>query len=125
MTTTQAAPLQEADQLDEPADWVISWRLINREPPGRTPTDKEIRLAVWFLLDRDWPCTAISERTGLPRNAVTRVYDLRRLAAQPDRPTGRNGGRTPADARAMRPHWRHLLCLGAVLRRHAAVKSQR
>lgn len=101
----------------EPPDWVIAHRLVRGKAPGRNPTEAEIRLAVWFLLDQGRTVQEITEDTALSENAVTRIYDLRRLATKKDRPRGPKGARNPQDARALAPHWYHVMLLAGAYAR--------
>jgi hypothetical protein len=100
---------------DSPSvDWVVSYRLIWGIPLNCVPTRAEIRLAVWYLLDRGLGVRAIVARTGLGKDVVTGVQDLRKqtrwstTAGSPER------RRRAVRARAARPHWRHLRLLGVV-----------
>jgi hypothetical protein len=58
---------------------------------------------VWLLLDRGYTPRQVETHANLEEAYVAGVATLRKFAAQPDRPRGRNGGRNPADARAMGP----------------------
>ena len=62
------------------ADWVVAWRIIYQQPLNCEPTRREIRLAVWYLFDRGLSISAIMTRTGLSKEVVTGVQDLRKQA---------------------------------------------
>lgn len=102
-------------------DWVIAYRLVRGEEPGRTPTEAEIRLTVWFLLDQGRNVAEVIDITGLPEKAVVRTYDLRRLATKPDRPRGPGGARNPQAARALVPYWYDVWLLGGAYARDRKV----
>lgn len=97
-----------------PADWVVAFRIISGIPLGCEPNQAEIRLAIWYLIDRGYGVRDIATRTGLGKDVVTGVQDLRKqtrwstTAGSPER------RRRAVRARAARPHWRHLRLLGAV-----------
>lgn len=97
-----------------PPDWVVSWRLVYQEPLNCEPTRAEVRLAVWYLLDRGYGIRAIMARTGLSKDVVTGVQDLRKQACWPVKGATPDRVRRARRARAARPHWRHLWMLGAV-----------
>lgn len=119
MHWTQRPPADPRES--EPPDWVIAHRLVCGAEAGRKPTEAEIRLAVWFLLDQGRNVAEIVEDTVLSEKAVTRVYDLRRLAMKKNRPRGPGGARNPQDARALAPHWRDVMLLGGAYARSRRV----
>lgn len=96
------------------ADWVVAWRIVYQEPLKCEPTRAEVRLAVWYLLDRGHGIRAIMARTGLSRDVVTGVQDLRKQARWSVKGATPDQARRARRARAARPHWRHLWMLGAV-----------
>ena len=96
------------------ADWVVAWRIIYRQPLNCEPTKREIRLAVWYLFDRGLSIGAIMTRTGLSKEVVTGVQDLRKQARWSTADATPERIRRVRRAQAARPHWRHLWMLGAV-----------
>jgi hypothetical protein len=102
MTAATLTPIIDADRELRP-DWVVIARIMWGEDPQCDPTEAEVRLAVWLLLDQGYTPRQVETHANLEEAHVAGVATLRKFAAQPDRPRGRNGGRNPADARAMGP----------------------
>lgn len=96
------------------ADWVVAWRIVYQAPLNCEPTRAEVRLAVWYLLDRGYGIRAIMARTGLSKDVVTGVQDLRKQARWSVKGATPDQARRARRARAARPHWQHLWMLGAV-----------
>ncbi|HZE01528.1 MAG TPA: hypothetical protein VE155_07160 [Pseudonocardiaceae bacterium] len=83
-----AAPVinecENVGEVDEVADWAVSWRLMNFQDPGLRPaTAAENRLAVWLLLDCGHDQSDIRDRTGLTKGVVYEVVKQRRAASRP------------------------------------------
>jgi hypothetical protein len=96
------------------ADWVVAWRIIYQQPLNCVPTRAEIRLAIWYLLDRGLSVRAIVARTSLSKDVVTGVQDLRKQTRWSVKTGSPERRRRAVRARAARPHWRHLRLLGVV-----------
>jgi hypothetical protein len=114
-----SAALQEQTEVvnpreGQPADWVVAWRIIQGIPLGCQPTRAEIRLAVWYLLDRGLKVPPIIVRTGLTEREVDTVAELRRRSRWSTTQGPKVRRQRARQARAARPHWQHLTMLGAV-----------
>jgi hypothetical protein len=99
---TLTPPVVDEDREARP-DWVIVARIMWGEPPLCEPTRSEIRAAVWLLADQGYRQSEVIRHTRLPKRAVESVYDLRKLAQEPDRKRGPHGGRRPQDVRELAP----------------------
>lgn len=79
-----AAPVAlDCDTDDAAADWVVVWRLMRSQDPGRTPTPAEKRLAMWLLLDLGCDQTQTRALTGMTKSQVYEVNHLRTIIRRP------------------------------------------
>lgn len=75
-----AAPMMDIDTTEP--DWAMAWQLMHWITPTRPPTEREVCLAAWLLLDQGVERRDIATRLRLTKYQVAMLADLRTAAAR-------------------------------------------